>query len=239
MHDQRDSCGTLRRDNHRFPSIAEPHTATSIMSRSVPESETQTDSAGERDSLAEWHTILRLSLCLFAVSIGFALMGSSLLQIPLPTLADATLFDCLTGLIASIPLLSGLFILRRSNAGWAHRLWDVPLDLLGPALARGTQPGFLCIAIMAGVSEELIFRGLLQSWLLPTSLLLALVVPNIAFGLLHYVNAVYAAAAGFTGLYFSILVQFVPEASLFSVMVAHAFYDYIALNCLAATARRT
>ncbi|MHC4876308.1 MAG: lysostaphin resistance A-like protein [Planctomycetota bacterium] len=202
------------------------------------ESDNQPDSAGERDALTEWHTILRLSLCLFALSLGLTLIGASLLRVQLPRIAEATLFDCLTGLIASVPLLGGLFFLRRSHAGWVRRLWDVPLDLLGPALGRGSQPGFLCIAAMAGVGEELVFRGLLQSWLLPASVLLALIVPNIVFGLLHYVNAVYAVAAGFTGLYFSILVQFVPEMSLFSVMFAHAFYDYIALNCLAAEARR-
>lgn len=191
----------------------------------------------DRNPDAEWKTVLRLSATLFAVSVTLSLLGERLFDVPLFDNSPALPNDLLTGLAVSVPLLTGLLLLRRSSGPLAKQLWDVPIELLGPALSRSSQAGLASIALMAGIGEELLFRGLLQNWLEPVSLTMALILPNVVFGLLHCVNAVYAVAAGVTGLYFSILVQFVPGVSLFSLMVAHAFYDYVALNCLTARVR--
>ncbi|MBI1314048.1 CPBP family intramembrane metalloprotease [bacterium] len=208
------------------------------MNPSEPEAIQQPAFTDTRTPDTEWRTVLRLSTTLFAVSTGLSLLGSKLLAVPLLELSDLQPHAITAGLIASAPLLIGLFLLRRSQSHWERQLWEVPVELLGPALCSSSQIGRAGVALMAGVGEELLFRGLLQNWLEPVSLTAALILPNIAFGLLHCMNTAYAVAAGITGLYFSILVQFVPEVSLFSLMVAHAFYDFIALNCLTDAARR-
>ncbi len=185
----------------------------------------------------EWRTILRMSTGLFGVSILITCCGSLVFGVPLFVVDLSPASDVIWGLAVSIPLLLVLLMLRNTR-GWLHRkLWDVPTELLGPALSCSTQPGLVRIALMAGIGEELVFRGLLQNWFMHAGVLVALIVPNVLFGLLHWVNAVYAVAAGITGLYFALLVQFVPEVSLYSLVLAHAFYDYVALNTLAARSR--
>ena len=185
----------------------------------------------------EWRTILRLSAVMFGVSVSITCFVSLFFRVPVFNAVPHALQDLLAGLAVSAPLLIGLSLLRRSRSHLANKLWDVPSELLGPALSCSHQAGLIGIALMAGVSEELLFRGLLQNWLVPAGLTVALIIPNVLFGLLHCVNAAYAVAAGVTGLYFSILLHFSSEVSLYSLMVAHAFYDYVALNCLAARAR--
>jgi membrane protease YdiL (CAAX protease family) len=206
------------------------------VTESVPEPEwplTRSDRLPDE----EWRTILRMSLMLFGVSILLACGASLIFRVPLFDQPFSPLSDSVAGFAATLPLLAGLLVLR-SNRGWlSKKLWDVPAELLGPALSRSKQPGLIGIALMAGVGEELLFRGLLQNWLLPWGILPALIIPNVLFGVLHWVNAAYAVAAGITGLYFALLVQFVPEVSLYSLMLGHAFYDYVALNCLAARSR--
>ena len=209
---------------------------TLLMNDSIPESELPAAFA-DRNPDEEWRTILRLSATLFGISVSVTCFLSMLFDTSVIDGEPHGQSDALAGLAVSIPLLTGLFVLRRSRGSLAQKLWNVPVELLGPALSRNSQAGLIAIALMAGIGEELLFRGLLQNWLAPAGLLMALIVPNIIFGLLHCVNAAYAVAAGVTGLYFSILLHFVPEVSLYSLMVAHAFYDYVALNCLAARVR--
>lgn len=201
---------------------------------SVPEVPIQ---CSDRNPDEEWRTVLRMSAALFAVSVAVTGVVSLWFDVPVFEDARSIHVDAVAGLVVSCPLLAGLVLLRQSRGLLARKLWDVPTDLLGPALSRSSRTGLAAIALMAGVGEEVLFRGLLQNWLEPAGLPVALIIPNVLFGLLHYVNAAYAVAAGATGLYFSILVHFVPGVSLYSLIVAHAFYDYVALNCLAARVR--
>ena len=192
---------------------------------------------GERNPDDEWRTIRRLSGLLFGISLAVTALASQFFDIGVLGNPPSIATDVLTGLAASSPMLGGLLLLRKSSGVLSRQLWDVPVELLGPALNRSSQIGLAGIALMAGIGEELVFRGVLHGWLSPAGPTVALIVPNVLFGALHYVNATYAVAAGVTGLYFSILLHFVPDVSLYSLMVAHAFYDYVALNCLTARVR--
>jgi len=194
-------------------------------------------SVGDRNPAEEWRTVQRLSAVLFAVSLVVAGIAWSLLQIRFIDRAPRLAEGMIAGLAVATPLLAGLWVLSRSRGNLSRQLWEVPTELLGPALSRSSQAGLAGLALTAGIGEELVFRGVLQTWLSPAGLVAALVLPNVLFGLLHYVNATYAIAAGITGLYFSFLLEFVPNVSLYSLMVAHAFYDYVALNCLASKVR--
>lgn len=206
------------------------------MSDPIPDQELPEASA-DRKPDEEWRTILRLSAMLFGISVSVTCFISLIFGVSVFDGVPNALSDGLAGFAVSSPLLVGLLLLRSSRGRLAKKLWDVPAELLGPALSRSSQAGLLGIALMAGVGEELLFRGLMQNWLEPAGLPVALIIPNVLFGLLHCVNAAYAVAAGVTGLYFSILLHFSPEVSLYSLMVAHAFYDYVALNCLTARVR--
>lgn len=203
----------------------------------VAETERNPRTADGRHPSAEWKTVLKLSVALFVTSMTVSGLASVLFEIPIP-IQDAPVRSLISGLAVSAPMLCGLAFIARSEGILARKLWTVPGELLGPALSQSSQAGLAGIALMAGVGEEILFRGLLHQWLVPLNVPVALIVPNLVFGALHGVNAVYAVAAGVTGLYFSILMHFVPGVTLASLMVAHAFYDYVALNCLRMRTRR-
>ena len=88
------------------------------------------------------------------------------------------------------------------------------------------------LATVAGIGEELLFRGLIQNALArlipsPASLLAT----SILFGLAHFVTSTYALIAGLMGLYLGGL--FLLQGSLVAPIVTHAVYDFFALLLVA------
>jgi membrane protease YdiL (CAAX protease family) len=65
----------------------------------------------------------------------------------------------------------------------------------------------------------------------------ALVVPNLMFGALHWISRGYAACTFCIGLYFSCLLHFADSVNLATLMIAHSLYDLVALMCLAREVR--
>ena len=85
------------------------------------------------------------------------------------------------------------------------------------------------MAIGAGISEEMIFRGVLQLWAARhMPLAAAIILPNIIFGALHARTLLYAIIAGMIGVYLGVL--FATTSNLLAPIVAHAVYDAIALE---------
>lgn len=85
------------------------------------------------------------------------------------------------------------------------------------------------MAIGAGVSEELLFRGVLQTWsdrFLP--LAFAILATNVLFGALHARTVLYAVIAGFVGVYLGVV--FEASGNLVAPIVTHALYDAVALE---------
>ena len=91
--------------------------------------------------------------------------------------------------------------------------------------------GIALISIMAGVGEEALFRGVLQTYFAGhVGVAPALLVTSSLFGLLHPVTAVYAVMAGLIGLYLGVLA--VWHDNLLVPMVVHSLYDFVALTYL-------
>jgi hypothetical protein len=84
------------------------------------------------------------------------------------------------------------------------------------------------LAALAGIGEELLFRGVLQVGLarvLPDAG--ALVAASALFGLVHFVSPAYVLLAGVVGLYLGGLFLF--QGNLLVPIIAHALYDFVAL----------
>jgi len=94
---------------------------------------------------------------------------------------------------------------------------------------RFTRTRIFILAIIAGVSEELMFRGVLQTILdRQTSTAAAIVVVGAVFGLLHARTILYAIIAALVGAYLGFL--FVATGSLLAPIITHAVYDVIAFE---------
>jgi uncharacterized protein len=133
--------------------------------------------------------------------------------------------------VAAVPLLLGLR--WTLTTGWkpVRRLVALVVEQLGPLLAPRSPVELALLAALAGLAEEILFRGVLQvglTRLLPESG--ALLVAGAAFGLAHFITPAYAVLAGLAGLYLGGL--FLLQGSLTAPIVAHVVYDLVALNCV-------
>lgn len=135
-------------------------------------------------------------------------------------------------MVAAVPLLLGLRWTLTTGTKSMRRLVAVVVEQLGPLLARRSQVELVVLAALAGLAEEMLFRGVVQiglARLLPEGV--ALVVASAAFGLAHFITPAYALLAGLAGLYLGGL--FLLHGNLIAPIVAHAVYDVVALNCVA------
>jgi membrane protease YdiL (CAAX protease family) len=139
------------------------------------------------------------------------------------------------GLLATLPMLALLAWCLRTSYPPVRRLVSLVEERLGPYMAGASAGGIALLAGLAGLGEELLFRGVIQAGLAERfPHWLALGVASLLFGVGHWLTASYAALAGLIGLYLGLV--FLLAGNLLAPVVAHALYDVVAL---AALARRT
>jgi uncharacterized protein len=100
---------------------------------------------------------------------------------------------------------------------------------LGRSLAEAPWTVPAGIALLAGIGEELLFRGALEPFIGPWW-------SNALFGLAHSVTPLYAVLAGAMGLLFSY--EFYATNNLLAPILTHALYDWLAFRVLIADVRR-
>lgn len=128
------------------------------------------------------------------------------------------------GLLAVVPML-GLY-------AFSPGLRKLAIDALGESLSRCRWYDLVLLAALAGVGEELLFRGVIDSGLSRINPWLALIVSNVAFGLLHAMSRNYFLATTVIGLAMHFLANATGERNLLAPMLAHGVYDYIAFHLL-------
>jgi membrane protease YdiL (CAAX protease family) len=159
---------------------------------------------------------------LLALGLGRVLGLSPLAEL------DPSRRSFLWGVLATPPLLIALMWVLSRRGGRLRRLVDFVVDELGPALAGRSAAELALLAGLAGLGEELLFRGVIQAGLarlVPNPL--ALLSASVLFGLAHFATSTYAVVAGLMGLYLGGL--FLVQGSLLAPVVTHALYDLVAL----------
>lgn len=138
------------------------------------------------------------------------------------------------GLLAALPLLVAVQLLERLPIEPLRRLQKETEERLVALMAAFNLPELGVISLCAGVGEEMLFRGWLmmsiagpvQEWQTP-SLVLAVVISSIAFGLAHPITPGYIVVTGVIGVYLAMLL--VWTGNLLVPITAHAFYDFVQL----------
>lgn len=136
------------------------------------------------------------------------------------------------GILATIPMLVFLSTHFREPFGSVTGMRDVHEQMLRPMFAQCTLWDFALISALAGIGEEVLFRGVIQramqeGGLSPTW---ALIWASLLFGLAHAITVSYVVFATVIGAWLGWLYQ--KTDSLLLVSIAHGLYDFIALVVL-------
>lgn len=172
--------------------------------------------------------LTRTKLLLVAFAIEGAVLGTALLlahwrRMDLGLVPDDIVRELVIGLVATLPVAALFHFVMSDHGDRLSVIGDLKrtmLQYVRPLFLQARFVDLLLIAAAAGVSEEMLFRGVIQPQigLVPTSIL---------FGLLHFVTLTYAVIATLMGIYIGLTFQ--ASESLFAVIVLHTLYDLYAL----------
>jgi hypothetical protein len=132
------------------------------------------------------------------------------------------------GVAATLPMLAvfGLCLqLRLPPLARIRRLCE---EVIRPLFAPCGLAELALISLLAGLGEEALFRGVLQTvlarWLATWA---AVVLTAVVFGLLHALTPTYALLATLMGAYLGVV--WLVAGNLLVVILAHALYDFVVL----------
>jgi membrane protease YdiL (CAAX protease family) len=148
-----------------------------------------------------------------------------------PTFGRPLLIAIVRGLLATLPMLAIFLLLVNSNWPMMRQLREQVEWLISEMFPNGGIGQFAMVAVLAGVGEELLFRGALQTTLANwTTPVIGLVITSLLFGLAHALSKLYflfaIAVGGFLGW------MTLKYNDLVGPMVAHGVYDFLALAYL-------
>lgn len=137
------------------------------------------------------------------------------------------------GLIGTAPLFLMFLALEKVQGESVVNIRKLLLNTLGPGLHRYHWTDLLILAAIAGVSEELLFRGVIQPWIETSwGITAGLILSNIVFGLVHAVTPLYAVLAALVGIYLGLSLDYGGERNLLTPIIIHGFYDFLAFVAL-------
>jgi uncharacterized protein len=139
----------------------------------------------------------------------------------------------LYGVIGTMPLFLMFLALEKIQGDSVVKIKNLLLNTLGPGLHSYHWTDLLILASIAGVSEELLFRGVIQPWIENSwGATAGLIASNILFGLVHAVTPLYAVLAMLVGIYLSLSLTYGGETNVLVPIIIHGFYDFLAFVVL-------
>ncbi len=181
---------------------------------------TSIDSAPARGTLLWWTLVTEGALLIVALGL---MWWSDLI----PTI-DPDLVSIGAGLLFGV-VAAALAVGLANTAGPGFRRIRQDFDLMIGLFSNLRLIDLALISVLAGVCEEALFRGFIQTWIGTwTSPVLAIAGAAVIFGLTHAISRPYVVFVTILGAALGLLYHL--TGSLVSVMLAHAVYDLIALS---------
>lgn len=138
-----------------------------------------------------------------------------------------------SGVIGTVPLFLMFLAMEKIQGTPVANIRKMLLNTLGPGLYRYHWTDLLILASIAGISEELLFRGVMQPWFEASwGITVGLIGSNIIFGLVHAVTPLYALLASLVGIYLGLSLDYGNERNLLTPIIIHSLYDFLAFIAL-------
>jgi len=132
------------------------------------------------------------------------------------------------GLLVTLLMLMVFWWLSHSDRPMLRQLREQVEWLIREMFPDANLGQLALVALLAGVGEELLFRGVIQSLLVGwTTPLVGLVVTSLLFGAAHALSKLYFLLATLISLCFGWLTLHYND--LVAPLVAHSVYDFVAL----------
>jgi membrane protease YdiL (CAAX protease family) len=132
------------------------------------------------------------------------------------------------GVVATLPMLAIFWLLVNSNWPLMRQLREQVEWLIGEMFPSSSIGQFAMVAALAGIGEELLFRGAMQTklgeWTTPVT---GLVITSLLFGAAHALSKLYFVFAVAVGAFLGWLT--LRYNDLVAPIVAHGLYDFLAL----------
>ena len=135
------------------------------------------------------------------------------------------------GLVAALPMLAAFFVMRRWPVGPLAGLKKFSEDVVLPMMRPLTTVDLLGISCLAGLGEEMLFRGLAQDLLaghMPLGW--AIATASLMFAVVHAITPTYFVLAALASAYLGWVYALTGDIA--APIVAHAAYDFVALLVL-------
>ena len=136
--------------------------------------------------------------------------------------------DIACGTVATLPMLLSFGWILKSPSNFAGAIRQFFEHVLRPLFANWSLLQLAVISALAGICEEVLFRGAIQGGLTRVvGTPAALAISSVTFGLAHPISKQYVIAATVIGFLLGGL--FIARQNLLAPMVTHAVYDFCAL----------
>jgi membrane protease YdiL (CAAX protease family) len=132
------------------------------------------------------------------------------------------------GAVATLPMLAALAVLTRLDWPPINRIREIVRSFTRQLLWGASWGEVALLCLLAGIGEELLFRGVVQVLIADaTGQIAGIVLGGVLFGAVHYLTTTYFVLGVAVGCYLGWL--FAATGSLVVPIVAHAAYDFVAL----------
>ncbi|NOS72979.1 MAG: CPBP family intramembrane metalloprotease [Methyloglobulus sp.] len=139
----------------------------------------------------------------------------------------------LYGILGTIPLFLLFLLLEQISTESVATIRHFLLETLGSALHRHHWADLFMLAAIAGISEEILFRGVIQPWMESSwGITAGLIGSNILFGLVHAITPLYTILAVLVGIYLGLSLDYGGDRNLLTPIIIHGLYDFLAFLAL-------
>jgi len=133
------------------------------------------------------------------------------------------------GIIGTLPLCLIFLALNHIQSESLLRIRELLHDTLGANLVKLHWTDLFVLAAIAGLSEEILFRGVIQPWLENSwGILAGLLISSVIFGLVHAVTFLYFVMAASISCYLGLYLDYDSTRNLVTPIIIHSLYDFFA-----------